>query len=378
MPYRRLSGFYFFYFATIGALVPYWGLYLKSLNFSAAQIGETIGALVVSRIIAPNLWAWVADHTGQRLTIVRLTSLLSCFAGLGVLFVVDYFPLLLVMLAFGFFWSSSLPQLEAITLSHLKDSPHIYPRIRVWGSIGFILAVGTLGALIEHYGVGVVPPVLFALIVGIWLASLGIPAQGPEIPRMSPGPLRQILMRPAVLALFAVCFLVQAAHGPYYTFYSIYLKESGYSPSLTGWLWALGVITEVGLFLIMHWVLPRFGLRQLLLASLWLAVLRWWLIGAYVHNLPILVFAQTLHAATFGVFHAVAIQYIHRYFVGRHQGRGQALYNSLSAGAGGFIGSMTSGYTWDSLGPAATLNFAALASALALGIAWRWIGEESL
>jgi PPP family 3-phenylpropionic acid transporter len=378
VPYWRLSGFYFFYFATIGALVPYLGLYLKSLGFSAAQIGETVGALVVGRIVAPNLWGWVADHTGKRLAVVRQTSLFAMIACVGILFVQGYVPLLGVMLIFGFFWSSSLPQLEAVTLSHLRDSAHAYPRIRVWGSIGFILTVGVLGFAIERLGIALLPGALFFLVAGIWGTSLLVPEQTSDVVKTVPYPLRHVVLRPSVMALFAVCFLMQVAHGPYYTFYSIYLKESGYSPTLTGGLWSLGVITEVGLFLVMHRILPRFGLRPLMLTSLWLAALRWSLIGIYVDNLPILVFAQTLHAATFGIFHAVAIQFVHRYFVEQYQGRGQALYNSLSAGAGGFVGSMASGYTWESMGPAATFLLATLASLLAFGIAWRWISDKEV
>ena len=77
MPYWRLSGFYFFYFAVLGALVPYWGLYLQFRGFGPAQIGELMAVLMATKIVAPNIWGWIADHTGRRMAIVRSASLIS-------------------------------------------------------------------------------------------------------------------------------------------------------------------------------------------------------------------------------------------------------------------------------------------------------------
>ncbi len=119
--------------------------------------------------------------------------------------------------------------------------------------------------------------------------------------------------------------------------------------------------------------LPRFGLRHLFLFSLALTTLRWILIALFPQELSLLVIAQVLHMASFGMYHAVAIQLIHRYFVGRNQGRGQALYSSLSFGAGGAVGSLLSGYLWDTAGAQLVYLGAALASAAAFGIAWRWL-----
>lgn len=376
VPYWRLSTFYLFYFATVGALLPFWGLYLKHLGFSAAEIGELMAILVGTKIIAPNVWGWIADHRGQRMAIVRGTSLLACLIFLGVFLTQSYWPLALVMLVFSFFWNASLPQFEATTLTHLGERAHGYTRIRVWGSIGFIFAVAGLGYLLEYRGVEALPLVVLLLMGGIWLASLSVPEQAAGHRHLSQVPLRQVLRRPAVLALLAVCFLMQAGHGPYYGFYSIYLAERGYGAGLIGQLWGLGVLAEVGVFLVMHRIVLRVGLRALLLGSLALAVLRWFLIAWFVDSLGILVAAQLLHAATFGIYHAAAIQLIHRHFVGRHQGRGQALYSSLSFGAGGALGALAGGYLWESAGPVASYTGAAAVSLLGLLIAWRWIHDR--
>lgn len=373
--YWRLSTFYLFYFASLGALVPYWALYLKHLGYTPLQIGQLMALLMATKIISPNVWGWIADHTGRPMAVVRLGSLLALLAFSLVFFVRDYWPLALVMVLYSFFWHAALPQFEATTLSHLGDEHHHrYSQIRLWGSIGFIASVVALGPVIGFAGPQWLPPVLLLLFAAIWLSSLGVP----ESPHHheeggAPGSLLDQLRRPEVLALLLVCFLAQASHGPYYTFYTIYLAGHGYSPSMIGPMWALGVIAEIGVFMVMHRLAPHFGLRPLLISALLLTSVRWLMIGHWPDSLTILLLAQTLHAASFGVFHAVAISLFHRYFRGRHHGRGQALYSSLSFGGGGAFGALYSGMGWQSLGPTYTFAIAALLALVAAAVTWRWI-----
>jgi PPP family 3-phenylpropionic acid transporter len=169
---------------------------------------------------------------------------------------------------------------------------------------------------------------------------------------------------------------MQASHGPYYAFYSIFMKDHGYSETLIGQLWALGVLAEVGLFVIMHHLLDRLGARRVLIASLGLAALRWVIIGYFADSLVAVLLAQLLHAATFGTFHAAAIHLVHHYFRGRHEGRGQALYSSVSFGAGGAVGSLIAGYAWATLGPSITFGTAGAVAALGAFVAWRFIDSE--
>ena len=373
MPYWRLSGFYLFYFATLGALIPYWSLYLKSLGFGPAEIGELMALLTATKIVAPNVWGWISDHTGRRMPIVRLASLLTALSFAAVFFVQGFWWLALVMVLFSFFWNASLPQLEVTTLAYLGDNAHRYSTIRLWGSIGFIIAVVTLGRLFDHHGPELLPYVLLVLLAGIWLMSLQVPEREVSLAHIDHEPLRQVLKRPEVLGFLGMCFLMAASHGPYYTFYTIYLQEHGYTRSVIGQLWALGVVAEIGVFLVIHRLLPRFGLRAILLTSIALATLRWLLIGSFVDHLAMLIFAQLLHAASFGSYHAAAIHLVSKFFTGRHRGRGQALYSSLGLGAGGAIGSLYSGYLWVSLGPTWAFTIAAALSAGAFVVVWRRI-----
>ena len=159
---------------------------------------------------------------------------------------------------------------------------------------------------------------------------------------------------------------MQSSHGAYYAFFSIYLEQHDYSKTVIGQYWALSVLAEVIVFLMVPRMIKLTGVRPLLVISLLVAVIRWILTAWFVDNPLVLALSQTLHAATFGLFHAVSIYYIHHYFTGRLQGRGQALYSSVSFGAGGALGSLLSGYSWDILGPTMTYMFSSGSVLLAL------------
>ena len=186
-----------------------------------------------------------------------------------------------------------------------------------------------------------------------------------------------ILKKPEVIVFFIVNMLVQISHAPYYVFYSIYLKNLHYSSTLIGGLWALGVVAEIILFLFMKPLLIRCSLRAILLVSLCLASVRWLLISWFPEQLPVLVIAQVLHAATFGGTHVVAIHFVHQYFGEHHQGKGQALYNSLSFGIGGVLGSLYSGQYWESLGGSIVFSIASACCLLAFIIAYSGIGRKN-
>ncbi|MBD3610581.1 MAG: MFS transporter [Gammaproteobacteria bacterium] len=364
MPYWRLSSYYFFYFASLGALIPYWGLYLKSLDFSAQQIGELMAVVMATKIISPNIWGWIADHTGKRMAIVRLGSLLSILCFAAVFVNQTYFWLMAAMLLFSFFWNATLPQFEATTLHHLGDAQHRYSSIRLWGSVGFIIAVAILGWALQTTDIAWLPWVIVVLFGFIWLSALVVPEKSAGHLALDHESLSAVLKRPEVRSLLLACFLMQAGHGTYYTFYSIYMEGHGYSRTVIGQLWALGVAAEVGLFLVMHRLVPRFGLIPLLKASFIIAAVRWMMIASWPGELYLMLIAQILHAATFGIYHATAIALIYKYFPGMHQGKGQALYSSLSFGAGGAIGALYSGYIWERVGSSEAFIIAAIVSVM--------------
>jgi PPP family 3-phenylpropionic acid transporter len=362
MPYWRLSAFYFFYFSALGVLAPFWALYLKESGFSAIQIGELMAIPMGTKMIAPFVWGVIADHTNQRMLIVRSGAFAAFLTFLLVFWVSGFWPLAIAMTLFSFFWNAVLPQVEAVTFRHLDQESTMYSRVRVWGSIGFIGMVVGVGYLIDHHGSRVILYTLAVLYAGIWLATQLVPDESkPSHHEHQPYSFFTLLKSPAILAFIVACFLMQFSHGAYYTFYTIYMQGFGYSETLIGQLWAFGVIAEVVLYIFfMHRLLGRFGARAILIISLGIACLRWLLIGNFGDSLAILLFAQLLHAATFGSFHAAAIHYVHHAFTHKLQGRGQALYSSISFGAGGAAGSVASGSTWELWGATAVFSIAAV------------------
>ena len=372
LPYWRLSGFYFFYFAFVGAMAPFWGLYLKSLEFNAFQIGVLMSLLQVMRVFAPNIWGMVADRSGKRVAIVQVAVGLSLLSFVAVFFGSSFAWLFVAMSLMSFFWSASLPLVEATTLSHLGEKTGKYGRIRLWGSVGFIVAVVGLGYLLDFVAIRWLPWAVLGIMACLLLFSRHIP-EAQVLPHHTDKlPIWHIIRRPEVLALISAGFLMAAAHGTYYTFYSIYLVDHGYAKSSVGLLWSLGVVCEIGVFLWMPRLLRSVTLRQVLLASFAFAVLRFLMIGWGVAWVSVIVAAQVMHAATFGAYHAAAVEVVHRFFKGRHQAKGQALYNGLSFGAGGALGGLYSGMTWETLGPEVTFTLASLCALGAFGlVAWK-------
>jgi MFS transporter, PPP family, 3-phenylpropionic acid transporter len=358
--YWRIAGFYFFYYAFIGMFAPYWSLYLKSIHFDAVEIGMLMSVQPVMRMLAPNLWGWLADYTGRRRLVVLIAASLSALFYLGVFATASFWGMLLVLGAMSFFWSASMPLVEATTLSYL--GPHVarYGRIRSWGSIGFIVSVVGLGYAFDHVAISWVLWAGLIAELGILIFSSQIPATPVVAHHTDHQPIGQLVLQPRVLVLFGACFLMSVAHGPYYTFFSIYLVEHGYAKSSVGALWALGVICEIVMFFLMPRIARSFGYRRILAASFALAVLRFMLIGWAVDFLSLLLFAQVLHAATFGAYHASSMGLVHELFKGRHQSRGQALFGSLTYGAGGMLGGLVSGPIWQHYGASLLYTFSAL------------------
>ncbi len=378
LPYWRLSGFYFFYFATLGAFLPFWSLYLKQVGFAAKEIGELTALMIATKIIAPNLWGYVADKTGKRLWLIRLAIGLSALLFAGFFYGNDYYWFAIVTISFSFFWNATLPQFEAVTLLHLKNQAgQAYSRIRLWGSIGFILAVLGIGWFLDHFSIGYLPLIITSLLsLNAFIALITSEPKANHQAKQGVG-IWQVLRRFEVIAFFLVYMCLQIAHGPYYVFYSVYLKQHAYTATATGLLWALGVCAEIVMFMLVSHLLRLFSLRRLLLVSLALTTWRWLIIAYQVDDLAWAIWAQCLHAASFGIAHVVAIQLLYQYFGEQHQGKGQALYASFSFGIGGMLGSLYSGYFWDQLGPSQVFVIAALASGLALLIGFIGVGKKT-
>jgi MFS transporter, PPP family, 3-phenylpropionic acid transporter len=372
----RLSAFYLCYFGAIGVFVPFFSFYLQREGFSAVQIGQLMAIPMAMRVLAPGAWGWVADHSGRRDLTLRVGAILAAAGAALLAGASGFLAVALGLAAFALPWSGLLPQFEATTLSHLGSQPQRYGLVRLWGSVGFILAVVLGGFAFTGAGATAVPAAVLVLVLATAVAAWRVPPAPMVGARSDERGLWSALRRPWVLALLLVCILQQAAFGPYYVFFTIYLDELGYGTGAAGALWGWGVAAEIVMFIYTPRLIDRFGSRGLLVFALGVSSLRWLMTAWAAHSLPLLLVAQTMHMASFGLFHAVAVLLVHRAFGGRLQGRGQALYSAVGFGIGGALGSLGSGYVWSAAGAPGAWTAAALVSAVAMVIAWRGLGER--
>ncbi len=377
-PYWRLASYYFFYFAFIGVFLPYFGLYLKSLEFSAWDIGVLMSQMQLMRLFAPYLWGVLADRLGRPAPIIRLTGLMALFVSSAFFFARSFEAFFVILAALSFFWAAALPLVETVTFDHLRENSARYSRVRLWGSIGFIVTVTGTGALLDYLALPSLLWMIVAMLGGTFLCAMVVPEAPPHAIHAEHPPVWEIMRQTRVRALFAACFSMSAAHGALYIFYSIFLSEHGYSKSVVGALWSLGVVAEIAVFYFMSRLMRRYSLRIILLWSFAAAVLRFVMIGWGVEFPVVLVLAQLLHGLTFGSFHAAAIAAVNRWFPGRTRSRGQALYSSLTFGGGGLVGGLISGWLWDHLGGQLTFVFSSVFALIGLLLVAWWIREKDV
>jgi PPP family 3-phenylpropionic acid transporter len=365
VPYWRLASFYAGYFAAIGILLPFLGLYLRYRGFEPVAIGQLVAVLLSMRIVAPVLWAWLADHSGRRTLMIRVMSAAAPVFLVGFLYADSFHGIAVSLALFGCLWSGVLPQYEANTLLHLGRQPQKYGSVRLWGSAGFIAAATLGGAYFSGERVAHVPVVLLALL-GLTAVAANLTPGAPDRSRaVGPEGLAGVLRRREVAGLLLACVLLQASFGPYYVFFTIYLRDLGYTAWEAGLMWAWGVAAEIVVFAYTPRLFQRWSAHALLTGALAATVVRWIWTGWFPGSTLMLVLAQTLHMAGFGIFHAAAVQLVHRYFGGGLRNRGQALYSSLGFGLGGALGSLTAGYLWQLGSPAIAWSVAAAVAASA-------------
>lgn len=362
-----VAAFYFMYFAYTGVGMAFLPLYFAARGLSAGEIAFLAALPYLARTFAPAAWGWLADASGAQRGIVVFSCVagVACFLAIphaGGVAAIAWLVVLLSLLSSG-----AVPLVEAITLASLAGRTGRYGPIRVWGSVGFIAATLGGGAWLDYRPATTIPPLLVSLSALSLAIALALP---PGVRRAHPSS-GSSLLTSRTAALLAAGFCMSAAHGTLYTFFTLHLERSGHSGMAIGALWTLGVLAEIVVFLALPVLFRRFSLSAILLASFACAVMRFLAIAWLPASLWVLVPAQLLHAATFGAFHAASIAAVHRLFPEHAQARGQALFSSLSYGAGGAAGALLAGWAWEASGPAMAFSASALAALLGACFAYR-------
>ena len=355
--------------------MPYLGLYLSSIGLVAAQIGIVFSIMQGTRLIAPSMSAYLSAHFNDRMRLIQLVSLLTLASFSLMLHEYDFTTIIVLTLLFSFFWNAILSQFEAITLTMLAKKTDAYSDIRLWGSVGFVIAGAGIGFILKYVNLNDWPLLVTLCLAATFVCSLLLSEKGQRQRPKKKTSLTKIIKQKQVIAFLVVVFLIQASHGPYYAFFSILLRDLNYNEAQIGQFWSLGVVAEIILFIAFHRVFKHVSLRFVLLFSIFLTAIRWLMVAWLADSLAILIIAQLLHAASFGAFHVVCIQLTHQYFSGVHQDQGQALYSSVGLGAGGMLGGLMAGFLWAYVGETWVFTLASLLSVLAFLIVWKFLSH---
>jgi PPP family 3-phenylpropionic acid transporter len=357
--FTRLSSSYFFYFAILGLTSPYLSVFLDSKGFTSLELGEIFAVITATKIFAPSLWAILADRTGRQLLIIRIGTVLALLNFILLFWANDYWSISICLAFFSLFWTAILPQLEVLTLNSVRRSSKIYARVRLWGSMGFIvLAIfaGQVMALYETDDLSLVKQTSFSdafvFMGSAVLALLLLSTFSLKTRHVNSAKKKQVtsiknkLLELRFLIFFSAGILLQISFGPFYGFFALFLRDLDYPGFAVGLFISLGVLAEIVVFIFASNFFRHFSLKTILLFSLAITALRWFLVAVYADSAWVLAFTQLIHAASFALFHSASMIFISNHFSACQQSRGQAIYLGGVYGVGGAIGAYLAGVLW--------------------------------
>ncbi len=373
IPFSALSASYF---AHIGFFNPYLPLWLKELGLGLFAISLLTSVQAATRLFAPYGWGWLSDHTGERVKLLRYGATAALLVSTGLWFDFGVWWLAAVLLLMFTHTSSMMPMSEA-AMAHLVSSGGAfdakrYGRVRLWGSLGFLVTVFVAGGWFERYGMRHFPAWTALTLLAVVASTWALPDLKESVPAHEPRlPIGPILRQPAVRWLFASLFFHVLSHMGIYVFFSLYLDSLGYSKSMIGVLWAVSVVVEIGWFFTQSRWLPLCSLTGWLVVCAGVMALRMGITASAASVLPLLLLAQALHALTFAAHHSVCIALLSHHFPGRLRGRGQALYTVIGYGFPGVIGGVLGGVLSSRYGLASVFWATTAISLIALICAFR-------
>ncbi len=357
----RIALFFAALFLAYGVVVPYFPVWLHARGLDPLQISTVTALPLFIRLLVTPSIGLLADRIGNyRLVIVALAwTALALVVGLG--FVGGYLPILVIGVAFLLANGTMLPLIETIAVGGVRTQGLDYGRMRLWGSITFIIANFVGGVAIEAWGGSFALWMIGCAAVATIAAAHALPpppvtARAAATQRPSwrtSSPARLLQSRLFILFLIAIgC--THGAHATFYTFGALHWQAQGLPAAWVGALWAIGVLAEVVLFALSAPVVRRFGPAQLIVAGAGASVVRWGVM-AFDPPLGVLIPLQVLHALTYGAAHLGAILFITRAVPHQGMGSAQAFYATIAAGLALGIVGLISGALFAQIGGAVFL-----------------------
>lgn len=373
LPFSALSASYF---AHIGFFNPYLPLWLKEMGYGLLAVSLLMIVPSVTRLIGPLAWGWLSDHTGERVRLLRYAASAALLISLG-LWVDGGTAWLAAVLFFMFLHTSAMMPMSEAALAHLVSAGGAfdakrYGRVRLWGSLGFLVTVFAAGAWFELWGLGHFPAWTVASMLLVTASVWCLPDLKEDHAAHETQPtLWPVLRQRPVPWFFASAFFHVLAHMGLYIYFSLHLDALGYGKTVIGLMWAVSVVVEIVWFYTQGRWLPRLSLTAWLLLCALLTALRMALTAGWASVWGVLLFAQCLHAFTFATHHAACIALLSQHFPGRLRGRGQALYTVLAYGVPGVLGGLVGGMISSGLGLPAVFWACSVCALLAAACSWR-------
>lgn len=375
-PVAAFSALSLSYFACLGLYNPYAPLWFQSLGFGTLAIGSIASLQAWTRIVTPYAWSWFGDHGGHRITLLRVAAAGSLACALALWGTRGFGAVAAATTLLFVFNAGVVPLSEAALARHVVTAEGMdagrYGRVRVWGSVGFIVVVLLGGALFERAGIASFPYAVALLYGGLMAAALRLPTTREEGSHdEAPPAVWPRLREPEAAWFFASIFFTVLAHTGAYAFLSLYLDALGYGKTAVGLMWAVSVLFEIGFFWTQgHWFERLSPAGWLKVAAL-VTALRFAATAGAAQWIAVLVLAQAAHAVTFAAHHGACTATLHRLFPGRLRGRGQALYSTLGYGISGVVGGVGGGWLIAHHGYPAVFWAGAAAALAGLACAWQ-------
>lgn len=362
----RLSLMYFAIFSFVGIHMPFWPVWLQSRGIDALGIAALTALSFALKIVVTPWVSRQVDRSGKKREAVIWLAL-GLLIGCSLFRFTNGFAqvFLLTTLAFAS-WSPIMSLAESITTVAAKQHQLDYGRIRLWGSIAFMIVATVAGKLLATFGSDVVLYSLVGTAGLLFVAALLLPATaGPARPAHAAAGKpavsnRQFLSSKWFVGFLLATMLIQGSHAAYYTFASIHWRAEGLSDQLVGLLWGISVFSEIGFFAFGKRVVDRLGSINVIVLGGLAAAVRWTVIGLTV-NPVLLGLVQLLHAVSFGASHFAAIRLIAEKVDDQLSATGQGLYSAFIMGIGMGIFVLASGPLYQALGHQAFYLMSAVA-----------------
>lgn len=370
----RLALFYGGVFFALGIFGPFWPLWLKDRGLSAEDIGLVFALGTAAKLIATPFVARTADRLGSRKRLLVSLTLVGTLVFVAFRFADGLLPILAITILYFACWGPVMPLMESLTMLTRDRVAFDYGRVRLWGSVTFIVGAAGMGIVLTDAPTEWIHWAILAAIILSTFAAFGLPDT--RTPPSEPGgkPFRDILRLPGIVPAILAATCVQASHIAYYNFGSLHWKTAGHASDVIGILWAEGVIVEIALFTMAAAVIGRTGALPLILIGAVAAVVRWTGM-AMTTEIVWLIPLQALHALSFGATHLGIIYLITERVHPSKSTSAQSLY-AMAMGVAMTGASYGAGILFGAIGGGAFLAMAGLGGMGVLFTAWAFVARK--